>query len=102
ALLCRLAVDAHLSCRQAAANPVFAAYQLLRRRLHPGAGRPPPGDRLLPGQPDERRGGTGGGEKETDVWGGRKGGEGMKIVVKIRGAALRQAARLPAPAPAVQ
>src|SRR5262249_44474064 len=101
-LLCRLAVGAHLSCRQTAADPVFAAYQLLRRRLCSGIRWYSPGDRLLSGQPDERRGRTGGAEHERDVWMERRGGAEMKIVVKLGGATLEDAALLQRAALAVK
>ena len=79
---------------EAAAVAVFAAHELLRPWVLPGGGRAAAGAGFLRGQSDERRGGTGGAEHESDVWVGRAGGFAVTIVVKIGGAAIEDAATL--------
>src|SRR3954466_7623970 len=77
---------------QAAADPIFAADKLLRPRFRSRARWAAPGHRLVPRQPDERRGGAGRPKPECDVRMGRESRPRLKIVIKIGGAALDDAA----------
>ena len=64
----RQAVGAGLRDAEAAADPVFAAHQLLRPGLLPGQRWTPPGAGFVRRQPAQRRGRTGGSEHESHVW----------------------------------